>query len=107
MAEDEEVANAELIQAEEIPDIDQIMALFHENMEELHNVKVMLVEYLEKQKKNQAKTWLSGREVQKTLNISKCTLRRYRNDGRIKYIRIKNTYRYLNSDVISTMADCK
>lgn len=75
---------------------EELTALCDEIKNELANLKVVLVIMLEHSRHN---VWLNSYQVQNQLNISRYTLKRYREMNMIRFICFRGRYRYLNKDV--------
>ncbi len=77
-----------------VTDVKKILGLYRENMSDLAEIREMLVDYQEKLLRAERQEWVSANKVMRCLRISKSTLRRYRQTGRIRFVNINNTYRY-------------
>lgn len=75
---------------------EELTDLCGEIKNELANLKVALVLIIDHTRQN---IWLNSYQVQTQLNISRYTLRRYRETNQIRYICFRGRYRYLNKDV--------
>lgn len=75
---------------------EDLIGLCNEIREDLAAMKVALTYMLENSRKA---VWMNSYQVQNHLNISRFTLRRYRETGQIRSISFRGRYRYLNKDV--------
>lgn len=75
---------------------EELMALCEELQKDLADLKIALVLMLDHTRQN---VWMNSYQVQTCLNISRFTLRRYRELNKIRFITFRGRYRYLNKDV--------
>lgn len=71
-------------------------SLCDELRKDIINIKIVLALLLEHTRQPM---WFNSYEVQNYLNISKLTLKRYREMNKIRCITFRGRYRYLNKDV--------
>lgn len=77
------------------PDSDlELENLYDELKEEIDELKNLLNSYYKTQNHQKSREWLTSREVQKYLRISKITLKRYRERSNIRSIELSN-HRFL------------
>lgn len=77
--------------------MDEEMAVLCDDIKKgLADLKVALVLLLDHTRQN---VWLNSYQVQNQLNISRYTLKRYREMNKIRFICFRGRYRYLNKDV--------
>lgn len=75
---------------------DELIELCADIRKDIAELKEALTLLLENSRQN---VWMNSYQVQNHLNISRFTLRRYRETGQIRCISFRGRYRYLNKDV--------
>lgn len=75
---------------------EELIELCNDIRSELAGLKEALTCLMENSRQT---VWMNSYQVQNHLNISRFTLRRYRETGQIRCISFRGRYRYLNKDV--------